>query len=824
MPVHLNSFSFLSNAASLRGGAIFTDSSSSLRAVNITVSNNVASAYSTNAPQGESDYGGAGGGMYILGTVLLFCGRVFGNEAPHALESANIFNGANMTYILPGPQGYYMDGVFACGKATCFHPVLRNDPRFPGYVIPCPHQPCDATLITQNVSVLREGSIAQDLPTPCNPGFYANSTDTSSQNSALCVGICPAGFTCPNASTIEPIPAEQGFYSSAGAMEPSNCSRGTFGTPSLLPGGRTSLESACDPCPFNTTTLFTGQASAGACVCQPSFFDDLSRSASDAIDKKTGARRCSSCPLGFDCNADEYATNTSSANVTAGFWRPSIISARSKPCPHPDLCKGGPSEFVYDHDSTATCKHKHKGAYCLECVDSREYLDTTRVACDECSNALGFVGAVIGSFVGFLILTALIAALVTREPRPPSNAGLLQRLRALLGASRRALVVCLRRMWDHPCSLRVRSASAAVTLPVKCKLLLSFSQVLAQIHDTYRIREPNSYHYQSLTQKVFSPVRLELFGWIPGLHSSCLGIKTLQSKLLLYSLLPLGVVVVAFALSAVRTRNLMSALPVVLRVTYLFYPSVASKGFQTLAHCECFDQVNATALCFLPADYSVPCVDKSAPSYLLASGWVAVVLGGIGVPLLYAALLFSCRDTIRQEAKTPLSEALTFLHESLNSWALYWPLVETARALTLTGFLALAWPGTMLQLLCGLLVAMSFLILQMWCAPYRTASNNFLAVAVDASLVLNFISSVGVQVNSLYDGHVDEMYLSIALYAAAFTVFIIVMLSFLLSLGRQPAGGAPSFGSAQAVTAASTNTAAEELLGDESREAAINTA
>jgi len=373
------------------------------------------------------------------------------------------------------------------------------------------------------------------------------------------------------------------------------------------------------------------------------------------------------------------------------------------------------------------------------------------------------------------------------------------------------VVGCVRGAWDRPCMLRLRSASAAVTLPVKFKLILSFSQVLAQIHDTYRIRQPSAYRYQSLTHMIFSPVRLDLLGWIPGLHTSCLGIVTLQGKLLLYSLLPFGIVVVAFGFSWVRTRSFVSALPVVLRLTYFLYPSVASKGFQTLAHCDCFQQVNATALCFLPADYSVTCVGENAPSALLASGWTAVMLGGVGVPLLYASLLFSCRDAIRDESKTPLSEALTFLHGSLNSWALYWPLIETARALILTGFLALAWPGTMLQLLCGLLVANSFLVLQIWCAPYRTASNNFLAMAVDASLVLEFISSAGVQINSLYGGNLNEEALSVALYVAAFTVFMITALSFLLSLRRQQ-------------QTANATPAAEELLSDESREAAINTA
>ena len=94
--------------------------------------------------------------------------------------------------------------------------------------------------------------------------------------------------------------------------------------------------------------------------------------------------------------------------------------------------------------------------------------------------------------------------------------------------------------------------------------------------------------------------------------------------------------------------------------------------------------------------------------------------------------------------------------------------------------------GELFQLLCGQLVAVIFLVLQLWCAPYRTASNNFLAMAINVSLVLNFVSSIGVQVAAKYGIEaVDPMLLSIALYTAAFAVFPITLLTLLLAI-RKP--------------------------------------
>jgi hypothetical protein len=346
-------------------------------------------------------------------------------------------------------------------------------------------------------------------------------------------------------------------------------------------------------------------------------------------------------------------------------------------------------------------------------------------------------------------------------------------------------------VWEHAYTVAMRRAADAITLPVKGKLILHFALVVAQLGDVYQIQYPDG--YQSLTQRIFSPLRLNLLGWIPGLHLRCLGITSLEEELLVYSLVPFAIVLVGCGVSWGRYRSVVPALPFIMRLTYLFYPAVSSKGFQTLGECRCFEQVDGSPLrCFLPVDYS-ECSGEHAQPDLLVLGSLAVALYGIGVPLLYAGLLFSCRAAIRREEETPLSTALAFLHSSLHPWALYWPLVDAARAILLTGFLALVYPGELFQLLCGLVCAVTFLVLQIWAAPYRTASNNFLAMMVNFSIVLNFVSSLGVQVNANYVairsmGLPADMYaplLSVVLYVSAFAVFPLTLVSLLLALRQR---------------------------------------
>jgi hypothetical protein len=270
------------------------------------------------------------------------------------------------------------------------------------------------------------------------------------------------------------------------------------------------------------------------------------------------------------------------------------------------------------------------------------------------------------------------------------------------------------------------------------------------------------------------------------MHLSCLGVTTLEWELLVYSLLPLAMVVICCSFTWVLRRDVVSALPFVLRLTYLLYPAISSKGFQTLGNCDCFTMWDGSpSVCFLPADYSVECHGNRAPFGLLALGLLAVLLYGIGVPVLYGLLLFACRDAIRNEKKTSLANALRFLHSAFHPSALYWPLVEALRAILLTGALALLVPGHIFQLLCGLLVTFTFCCLQLWALPYRTKSNNFLAMVVNVSLVLNFVGTIGVQINSQYYGDIDSKLLQAALFTAALAVFPLPFFSLLAKM-RKP--------------------------------------
>mmetsp|Transcript_76621 Transcript_76621/g.151867 ORF Transcript_76621/g.151867 Transcript_76621/m.151867 type:complete len:1162 (-) Transcript_76621:155-3640(-) len=839
--LHLTECQFVKNRAGDAGGGLCLHNVANTKLIDSEVMLNSA---------------GSGGGVYDAGCLgLTLSNTTIANNTANQRGGGIHFNPYDDSWVLFEHGSRLSNNHAASGNSFSSNPVGTSGamavlPFEAGFFIPfmhsyeCKEQPkplnqvCNyhrfANLNMTNLSWI----VDDDVPSPCILGHFCNGLDAPAHcpagtmgnetrlSSAECGGPCPVHHYCP-LGAISPLVCPDGTHGSqpnatsladcascpeghwCNSGQAFACEKGTFARGSQ----RVSLN-ACQPCPFNTTTNGTGHNTSASCVCQPGFFDDLGRDAENAIDNRTGTRTCLSCPLGFNCSVAFSTTITS--NISPQFWRPHTRSMQSKRCPHVETCLGGESSLNFSLDDKASCKDGFHGAYCSQCIDSASYFDKSRLSCEPCTSAVKFFGLAIGAIAAVALIPVFAAAILS--PKPPMPLAHTSRLRrcyhavvVILSATRHTVDAWASCAWRHTFVARLRTASKRITLPVKVKFLLHFALVIAQIGDVYQVRYPQS--YDSVSHRVFAPFRLQLFGWFPGLHMRCLGISTLNDELAFYLVTPITLSLLAVTISWLRYHSLIPALPFILRLAYLLYPSISSKGFQALGDCDCFQQIDGAQLCFLPADYLVQCdhsgrAKAHAPTQLLFVGSLAIAIFGVGVPLLYAGLLCSCRNAIRLKASTPLRDALMFLHGPLHPWALFWPLVEAVHALLLTGFLALVTPGHLFQLLCGLLVAIAFLVLQIWTAPYRTASNNFLAMALGLSIVLHFVSSVGVQVNSLYGGDIAQWILSIVLWASAFAIFLLTFLTFLTALR-------------QSVTPAQLST---YLLNEEPSDGAVDTA
>ena len=204
-----------------------------------------------------------------------------------------------------------------------------------------------------------------------------------------------------------------------------------------------------------------------------------------------------------------------------------------------------------------------------------------------------------------------------------------------------------------------------------------------------------------------------------------------------------------------RRKPMVSALPFTLVTTFLCFPFVSSRGFRALAPCDCFAYVEGGAACFLHGDYSVRCDRHESGRYMPSriiqtTAWLAIILYACVVPLGYATLLFVCRRELKgSQPPTTLSRSLKFLTKDYQPRAFFWELIEVARKITVTGFLALVDPGSLLQLYLGVAVALCILVLQMYASPYQTLSDNFLSMISASALVLTMFASLGIQLTEL---------------------------------------------------------------------------
>jgi len=117
----------------------------------------------------------------------------------------------------------------------------------------------------------------------------------------------------------------------------------------------------------------------------------------------------------------------------------------------------------------------------------------------------------------------------------------------------------------------------------------------------------------------------------------------------------------ARGLRAAARAGLQRALPVTLVVTFLLVPSTATKIFKTFL-CDPFefDPAANTTRSYLHNDLALSCEsDEYVATENLA--YAMLFVWPVGVPLLYAILLWASRDALLSGKPTSLSRATAFL-------------------------------------------------------------------------------------------------------------------------------------------------------------------
>ena len=106
-------------------------------------------------------------------------------------------------------------------------------------------------------------------------------------------------------------------------------------------------------------------------------------------------------------------------------------------------------------------------------------------------------------------------------------------------------------------------------------------------------------------------------------------------------------------------QGLSSTLPAILLVTFVFVPSTATMIFKTFL-CDPYVFDYTTTRRYLNDALELSC-DSDEYRSTRATALLFLFVWPVGVPVLYAVLLYACRDAIRNRAMTGLSQATSFL-------------------------------------------------------------------------------------------------------------------------------------------------------------------
>ncbi|CAM9881399.1 unnamed protein product [Choristocarpus tenellus] len=376
--------------------------------------------------------------------------------------------------------------------------------------------------------------------------------------------------------------------------------------------------------------------------------------------------------------------------IDKGYWRIATNSEEILPCYNADACVGGQT------GSSNFCEVGYLGPYCSVCDE--KYATTLAFTCSKCSgtDGDGFL-AVATILLGIIVLgfVLVVTHLMSTEFTDRSNGFLNRVMRAL---------------------------------PLQAiKIVIVVWQISTQFASVANVTYPDV--YESFLKGV-DFINLDL-GWIVSV--GCIVDTDFHDRMLATTISPLVVTALlagTYIVAVHRTRNSEDALlkvrhrhaSMILLLTFLVYSPVSSSVFRMFA-CDPLDGKT-----YLRADYRILCTDskhRALPVY--AAMMIAVY--PVGIPLLYAILLFQCRNILSDDSREgnlrvrPIADLWTPYRPE----RFYYEVVEYFRRIFLTGIVVFIAPNTAAQIAVTALLAFAFFTVSEVLSPYASKVDTWLS-------------------------------------------------------------------------------------------------
>jgi hypothetical protein len=366
---------------------------------------------------------------------------------------------------------------------------------------------------------------------------------------------------------------------------------------------------------------------------------------------------------------------------------------------------------VAKYEGKITCGDGSSGVLCSQC--SSGYYVTSSGACGQC-NTIGSSAVIALAACIMDLLMAVISANFNETTR--------QRMGVL---SNRLLSY-----WKR-------------VVGINFKLFLTFIQMILLFRYVYLLTYPESYLKFLGVLSIFSFNLFEMF------HLRCLvgdinfldqmyvvGSLTFCLELAIGAMLLVQTSKTASASLKARLGQIQGILDI---AVFVGYPFTSSMLFQ-VHNCRAIDQVS-----YLHSDYSVFCDTAEHQSAVIFSGFL-ITFVAVGTPLMYLLRLRPHRDEIlslldRNKSGAP-SRHLRFLWGDYKPRLYYWEAVVCTLKLLLTGFVVWFEPGSLLQIVVGMMMLFLYVILLLQCKPYLSPAHNGLAIFQSSMVFLSLLAAL----------------------------------------------------------------------------------
>mmetsp|Transcript_27205 Transcript_27205/g.37367 ORF Transcript_27205/g.37367 Transcript_27205/m.37367 type:complete len:522 (-) Transcript_27205:400-1965(-) len=193
---------------------------------------------------------------------------------------------------------------------------------------------------------------------------------------------------------------------------------------------------------------------------------------------------------------------------------------------------------------------------------------------------------------------------------------------------------------------------------------------------------------------------------------------------------------------------------------------------------------------YLQKDYTINCASERYVYALMPFSVIMIFIFPIGVPLVFAFELYKDRKHLNPaayfpekspqeldrilETKRPL--ASRFLWEAYKPECYYYEILETVRRLLLNSVIMILVPGTIWQILMGILICLGSIKVHNVLHPYSDSTDDDLAELTQWQLLFICIAYLLVNAEVSVNGTLFSIVLIIVSNLAVFLVFIIIIL------------------------------------------------